>query len=130
MSLGVQCITLDPPYYGGYNPPRTKVRERHFSGFAGCGRCKWVVLYCAEMDVKDSQSGRLSTWLHCVGLHGFVADLLEAMGPLMYLGAQAAYLLEPMANGAENPIGSFARFLEDPERISGFIASLREEGEA
>jgi hypothetical protein len=82
------------------------------------------------MDVKESRSDRLSTWLHRTGLHGFVADLLEAMGPLTYLGAQAAYLLEPMANGVENPIGSFARFLEDPEQISGFIESLREEGEA
>lgn len=82
------------------------------------------------MDVKDSQSGRLLAWLQRTGLHDFVADLLEAVGPLTYLGAQAAYLLEPMANGAENPIGNFARFLEDPERVSGFIASLREEGEA
>jgi hypothetical protein len=82
------------------------------------------------MDVKVSQSSRLSTWLHRAGLHGFVADLLEAMGPLTYLGAQAAYLLEPMASGAENPIGNFARFLEDPDRVSGFIANLREEGEA
>lgn len=82
------------------------------------------------MDIKGSQSGRLSAWLHRVGLHVFVADLLEAMGPLTYLGAQAAYLLEPMVNGADNPIGNFARFLEDPEQVSGFIACLREEDEA
>ena len=82
------------------------------------------------MNVKDTLSGRLTAWLHAVGLHDLIADLLEAMGPLTYLGAQVAYLLEPMAHGAENPIGKIARFLDDPERVSGFIANLREEGEA
>ena len=52
-----------------------------------------------------------------------LAVLLEAAGPLSVIGAQVAYLAEPLFGGVE--LRALGRVLEDPEKTRRLIDGLR-----
>lgn len=81
------------------------------------------------MNKSESASENVARWLRRTGLNGLVATVLEAVGPLTYLGAQVAFLVEPLFGGAEGHIHDFARLLEDPDQVADFVTRLRVEGE-
>jgi hypothetical protein len=62
------------------------------------------------------------------GINHWVADALEAAGPLSILGAQVVYLAQPVLNDAlpENHLAALAGVLEDRARSRAFAAYLRE----
>ena len=81
------------------------------------------------MNNEGAVSERVARWLQRVGLNQPVAFLLEAIGPLAFIGAQAAFLVEPMFGVSNNPIGDLARLLEDPTQVSELVKRLRTEDE-
>ena len=81
------------------------------------------------MNNEGVVSERVARWLQRVGLNQPAAFLLEAIGPLAFLGAQAAFLVEPMFGVSNNPIGDLARLLEDPTQVSELVERLRTEDE-
>lgn len=94
-----------------------------------CGWSVWVVLYCATMNNEEAVSERVARWLQRVGLNQPAAFILEAIGPLAFLGAQAAFLVEPLIGASDNPVGDLARLLEDPTQVSELVERLRTEEE-
>lgn len=62
------------------------------------------------------------------GLRELSASLLEAVGPLSLLGAQAIYLVEPFFPSRRSRLRAVARILEDPEQVRGWIESVRDGG--
>jgi hypothetical protein len=62
------------------------------------------------------------------GVKEFAASLLEALGPLTIVGAQAAYVGQPMLSSLIPPdkFDEMVRLLEEPDRTKAFVAYLRE----
>jgi hypothetical protein len=70
---------------------------------------------------------RLAGWFKRAGLQDIAAFLFEFGKPFGFLGAQGAYLMEPLFG--RRILRDLARVLEDPERMDAVIAELaREEG--
>ena len=65
----------------------------------------------------------LARKLRATGMGGMLAVLLEAAGPLSVIGAQVAYLAEPLFGGVE--LRALGRVLEDPEKTRRLIDGLR-----
>lgn len=85
------------------------------------------MLYCAAMEQSKDSTERVARWLRRSGLEGVAAFILEAAGPLVVIGAQAAYLIEPLFGSPDSPLGDFARVMEDPGMTSALIEQLRQE---
>lgn len=81
----------------------------------------------AKQPVEDIIHRRLRS----LGLAGFGAVVLEAFAPLAMIGAQFAYILEPMVSGGgqRSWLGELAGLFERPEQLESFIDRLREESE-
>jgi hypothetical protein len=62
------------------------------------------------------------------GLGPIIATLLEASRPLRVLGAQAAFIFDPLFGGDSGALMRFGEILEDPEAFADLIRVLREEG--
>jgi hypothetical protein len=62
-------------------------------------------------------------WIRERELGDIVASLVEGLDPLTSVGAQIAFLLEPLAGGSFKHIGEL---LADPDERRDFIADLRE----
>jgi hypothetical protein len=56
---------------------------------------------------------------------GIVAAFLDAGGPILPLGAQAAYLIDPIVGGPTGTWNEFGKILEDPDAVSELIVMLR-----
>jgi hypothetical protein len=82
------------------------------------------------MNGKGANSKRIVRWLRQLGLDELAAVLLEAVGPFAFLGAQVAYLVEPLLGAPNNPISDMAQLLEDPNEVSSMIERLRQEEDA
>ena len=73
-----------------------------------------------------------SSWAQSLnrrGLNETAATILEALGPLNILLAQAAYLGQPFFKGlfpGEKEYDSLLNLLEDPQQCTEFIAFLEE----
>jgi hypothetical protein len=83
---------------------------------------------CAILRAMESETAfteRLAQRLRRTGLGGIACTLLEAVGPLAILGAQACYLAEPFLGGAEGNLGQMGRLLDDPDRTAALIDALR-----
>ena len=66
--------------------------------------------------------------LQALGLSGLSAVLLEGLAPLAPLGAQLAYILEPMADGNfAGGLTDLARWLEKPDQVRAMASRLRRE---
>jgi hypothetical protein len=65
--------------------------------------------------------------LHRWGVQEVVAVLLEATGPLNFIGAQLVYLAQPIVTPilSDDHIKALADLLENPENVMAFTQSLR-----
>lgn len=72
---------------------------------------------------------RVAGWLRRARLDGLAVVLLEAFNPWTALGAQAAYLLEPIFGFSDGRLREVARLLEDPDQVADLIAYLHKEDE-
>ncbi len=79
------------------------------------------------MNADRSATDALADGLRRHGLEGPALFLLEAIGPLAVLGAQAAYLLEPFF-GPGGRVRDVARLLENEQERTHFLNRLREGG--
>jgi hypothetical protein len=70
---------------------------------------------------------RIADWLRERNLNGIVAFFIEATKPLNSLGAQAAYLLAPLAGGADGILHHMGCILEDPYQVRDFLGHLKRE---
>lgn len=66
--------------------------------------------------------------LHRWGAEEVLATLLDATGPLNFLGAQMIYLGQPILNAVlpEDHVSAFANILDDPEETRAFTSYLRQ----
>lgn len=72
---------------------------------------------------------KLLAKLQALGLNGVGSVLLEGLAPLAPLGAQFAYIFQPMFDqGLANGLGELARWLEQPDQVREAAERLREEG--
>jgi hypothetical protein len=81
--------------------------------------------------VKNHHIWRVwSGFLHRWGLNELTAALLEALGPLTILGAQAVYLGQPVLSTLvpTQHLEAMASLLEEPEETGRFVDFLREDG--
>ena len=67
--------------------------------------------------------------LHKWGMQEVAATLLEATGPLNFVGAQAVYLSQPLLKTIlpEDQINAFADLLDNPEETKAFTKFIREQ---
>ncbi|MEA1976531.1 MAG: hypothetical protein U9N80_01370 [Chloroflexota bacterium] len=72
---------------------------------------------------------RLARILRRYGLGGLAAAFLDAGGPILPLGAQAAYLLNPLMSGPSGTWNEFGKIMEDPDAVSELILMLRKKEE-
>lgn len=74
--------------------------------------------------VWQTWAGNIRKW----GLEDIVASLLEASGPLTILGAQLAYIGQPLLTSFfhERYFSALVDLLENPEQSQLFIGYLRE----
>ncbi len=72
---------------------------------------------------------RLARILRRFGLGDLVAAFLDAGGPILPLGAQAVYLLNPFMSGPSGTWNEFGKIMEDPDAISELIVMLRKKEE-
>jgi hypothetical protein len=63
------------------------------------------------------------------GISDWTAALLDAIGPLSLLGAQAIYLAQPLLSPLfpGGHLSALAQLLEEPDQTRAFAALLREE---
>jgi len=87
------------------------------------------MLYCAAMKGRVKVQRRLAQILRRSGLGGLVAAFLDAGGPILQLGAQAAYLLNPLVSAPSGTWNEFGKIMEDPDAISDLIVMLRNKEE-
>jgi hypothetical protein len=66
--------------------------------------------------------------LHRWGVQDMVAAILEAAGPVNFMGAQLIYLCQPFLKLkiSDQKIEALTGILEDPAQTQSFISSLRE----
>lgn len=68
---------------------------------------------------------RLARLIRRSGMGGIVAAFLDAGGPILPLGAQAAYLIDPIVGGPTGTWNELGKILEDPDAVSELIVMLR-----
>lgn len=69
---------------------------------------------------------KLHARLQALGLNGLGAVLLEGLAPLAPLGAQLAYILQPMAEGDMSAgLSDLAAWLEHPDQMRSMASRLR-----
>lgn len=71
---------------------------------------------------------RWAQTIHRWGGGNWVATLLEAVGPLTFLGGQAVYFGQPLLKQIfpSTDLNALAEMLDDPQRAKAFIAYLRQ----
>ncbi len=79
------------------------------------------------MNADRAATDALADGLRKHGLEGPALFVLEAIGPLAVVGAQAAYLLEPFF-GPGGRARAVARLLENEQERAHFLGRLREGG--
>lgn len=67
------------------------------------------------MTAGGDATGQFVAWLERAGLQDLAADMLEAAGPLAFLGAQLSYFAEPFLGGNMADLG---RALENPDELA------------
>ncbi len=87
------------------------------------------MLYCAAVDGRLKVQRRFARILRRSGMGGLVAAFLDAGGPILPLGAQAAYLISPFMGGPSETWNEFGKILEDPDAVSELIVMLRKKEE-
>lgn len=77
------------------------------------------------MEESITVQGKLVRILQRTGLAWMVAGILDAGRPILPLGAQAAYMLNPILSSSTASWTEFGMILEDPDAVSKLIAMLR-----
>lgn len=62
------------------------------------------------------------------GFGSIVAAFLEAASPLRVLGAQFAFVFDPLLGGRDRALLRFGQVLEDDEAFSVLLDDLKDEG--
>ncbi len=77
----------------------------------------------ADRQIWQAWAQKLHSW----GLADLVASLLEVMGPVSWIGAQALYLSQPLFSlpTTRSQIDALADLFEEPEDARTFIDMLR-----
>jgi hypothetical protein len=77
--------------------------------------------------VWEEWAERLRSWR----VEEVVATLLEAIGPLNFIGAQLLYFGQPLLRGfvSDGRLEALAEILEEDKNLTLFIAILREQRE-
>lgn len=78
------------------------------------------------MNETSGTPERVADWLRRTRLDGLAVVLLEAFNPWTALGAQAAYLIEPLVGFSDGRLREVARLLEDPDQVADLLANLHE----
>ena len=73
------------------------------------------------MKDQPNKTRQIASWLNDQGLQGVAAFLLEVGRPFSILGAQAAYIVEPLFGSQRGLFQDLARILEDPEQIDALM---------
>ena len=78
----------------------------------------------ADQHIWQVWASNLQRW----GVKDWAATMLEAVGPLAVLGAQAIYIGQPLLNQSmpEGHLDALARLLEDSTNTRAFVDFLRE----
>ena len=80
------------------------------------------------MNGNQPVSDKIHHQMEAFGLSGLGAVLLEGLAPLAPLGAQLAYLLQPMfGDGTAGDLKMLAGWLEDPAEVEALADRLRED---
>ncbi len=79
------------------------------------------------MNTDGASSDEIFDWLVYRGLEEPAAILLDIARPLMPLGAQAVYLVEPLIGSRGGLMRELARLLEDEEEVQALAERLRQE---
>ncbi len=84
--------------------------------------------YTVSMDSNQHIWRVWANRAHRWGIGDWTATLLEAIGPLSVLGAQAVYLANPLLSPLfpKGHLDALANLLEEPEQAQAFSALLRE----
>jgi hypothetical protein len=77
------------------------------------------------MEGRYAVQGKLVRILQRAGLAGVAAGFLDASRPILPLGAQAAYMLNPIFSASTASWTEIGKMLEDPDSISELIVMLR-----
>jgi hypothetical protein len=83
------------------------------------------MLYCAAMVDLQGASSRLIAQLAGTGLGNILAAILDAVGPVAPIGAQAIYILDPLLSAEGSDWKALGKALEDPESLEKLIKALR-----
>jgi|GEM_PF-412106 len=85
--------------------------------------------YTVDMDVDHHIWRVWADKLHRWGMNHLAATFMDAAGPLILVGAQVIYLLQPLMAGLvpDQHLQALAQTLEDPEQARSFTECLREE---
>lgn len=70
---------------------------------------------------------RLAAHVRSLGLEGAASTLLEALAPLAWVGAQLGYVVGPLIGPHASRSSGLLGMLEDPQRMAGFLESLKRE---
>ena len=79
------------------------------------------------MEDQSINTKQIARWINNQGLQGIVAFLLEVGRPFSVLGAQVAYIAQPLFGRQGKLFQDLARFLEDPEQIDALMDQLTNE---
>ena len=85
----------------------------------------WVVmLYCAAMVKMDPATIELRDLIKKYRAESWALLFMDAARPLVVLGSQAAYMLQPFTGAVGDRMVRFGGVLEDPTQLEQLIASL------
>jgi hypothetical protein len=82
------------------------------------------MLYCAAMAEMEPATIELRDLIKKYRAESLAMLLLDAGKPLVILGSQAAYMLQPFTGAVGDRIVRFGDVLEDPTELEQLIASL------
>lgn len=86
------------------------------------------MLYSEEVESNRHKWQGWAQSLHRWGVQAVVASLIEAAGPLTFLGAQVIYFSQPIFDGLDRHghLKALANMLEDTHESQAFVQYLRE----
>ena len=79
------------------------------------------------MNPDRSFDDRLAAQVRSLGVEGVASTLIEALAPLAWVGAQLGYMVGPLIGTHASRSAGLVGLLEDPQRMVGFVESLRRE---
>jgi len=93
-----------------------------------------LYLFPGEINLVTENQYIWKKWadvLHRWGMEEMAATVLDALGPLKIIGAQAVYIGQPILNTImpKDHVTAIARLLDKPEEAEAFTSFLRQQQE-